>query len=119
MANKQSAKKTARRAVLVEETKAPARKTTAVAKTPVEGDPPADSPMNKAFAGLTQGPATQQEAVKQAKRSGEDIVTVVVPKAFKLTDDKYRLFEYEAGVIDMPLSHAEHKYSIANGVTIK
>lgn len=113
--NQPAAKKTTRRAIV----DAPvAKKTTTAKKTVIKDDPPADSPVIKALGGATAGPASQQEAVKLARRHGEDIVTAVVPKAFKLTDDRYRMFEYDAGVIDMPRSHAEHKYSIANGVSI-
>jgi len=112
MAKQPAAKKTTRRAVIAD---APAKKPrTSV----IEGDPSANSPINKSLAAQTQGPADQQQALKIAKDEGDDIVTAVVPKNFNLTDNQHRLFEYEAGVIDMPRSHAEHWFAVAQGVSI-
>lgn len=45
-------------------------------------------------------------------------VEVIVPHAFKLTDDGHIVHPYPAGKQKMPKAHAEHPYSIANGVTL-
>lgn len=87
-------------------------------KTLPEGDPSADSPMNKVLAASQQGPADQQTAVREAKRHGEDVVTTIVPKTFQLTGNDHRVVAYEAGIIDMPRAHAEHWYAKAQGVEI-
>lgn len=47
-----------------------------------------------------------------------DMVTVTVPKAFKLRIDHFREFDFKAGVQEMERSVAEHWYSKANGITI-
>lgn len=52
-----------------------------------------------------------------ADETGDKVVTVNVPKAFILTDDLHREFRYAAGACKMPSSHADHWYSLANGVT--
>ena len=48
----------------------------------------------------------------------EDTVTVVVPKAFTLTLDSGKPIPYNVGTQEMPLSHATHWWSRAQGVTI-
>ena len=45
-------------------------------------------------------------------------VTVTVPKAYKLRVDDHTEILVKAGVQEMPLAHAEHWYSVANGVTV-
>jgi hypothetical protein len=45
-------------------------------------------------------------------------VTVHIPKAFKLIDDQGIMHNYAAGTDEMPIAHAEHWYSQANGVEI-
>ena len=47
-----------------------------------------------------------------------DMVTVTVPKAFKLRIDSFRELVIKAGVQEMERLHAEHWYSVANGVTV-
>lgn len=49
----------------------------------------------------------------------EEVVIVLTPKRYHLTLDDGTVVEYQAGTPSMPRSHAEHFYSIANGVTIK
>lgn len=56
------------------------------------------------------------EAAKPAE--GEVLVTATVPKAFKLRIDNHVIVDYKPGVQEMPLSHAEHWYSKANGVQV-
>jgi hypothetical protein len=47
----------------------------------------------------------------------EPTVKVNIPRTFKLTDDNHVIHQYNAGPNqDIPVSHAEHFYSIANGV---
>ena len=55
---------------------------------------------------------------KAAAEAGEEIVIVNIPKPFIFTDQKHRTFPYKQGAGKMPLSHAEHWYSEAHGVTI-
>ena len=50
--------------------------------------------------------------------SKEEQVDVVVPKAFRLTDDGHIVYPYSTGPQKMPKSHASHPYSIANGVKL-
>lgn len=63
--------------------------------------------MSRAIAGYKSGEEKQEPEVE-----------VNVPKAFKLTDDGHIMHNYSVGRQKMPKSHAEHFYSIANGVTI-
>lgn len=63
----------------------------------------------------------EQEVVQAAPRDPSDdtvYVTVTVPKAFKLRTTHDHVYDYAAGICEMPLEHAEHWYSVANGVTI-
>lgn len=61
----------------------------------------------------------QNVSIEQAAAEAhEEIVVVNVPKAFIFTDSHHRTFQYKAGAGKMPLSHAEHWYSEAHGVTI-
>ncbi len=48
----------------------------------------------------------------------QQFVTVTVPKPFKLRQASHEVVEYAAGVQEMPVEHAEHWYSKANGVEI-
>lgn len=77
-----------------------------------------DDPVAKASAAVTKGLQTSADAVKQAKEEGDDIVNVRVPQAFRLTDDNRVETQYTAETRTMPRSHAEHDYSVANGVEI-
>lgn len=74
------------------------------AGTPPAGTPPAADP--------------QQPPAPKAKRAAlaEDMVSVTVPRAFKLTRDDGSLVEYAEGIYDMPKKDAEHFYAKANGV---
>ena len=47
-----------------------------------------------------------------------DTVTVTVPKAFKLRVDNFRELEIKAGIQEMERQHADHWYSVANGVQV-
>jgi hypothetical protein len=57
-----------------------------------------------------------------AKPKHDPLVTVSVPRDFRLQvlgEQGSQIVEYKAGsAVDMPRSHAEHDYSIANGVEI-
>lgn len=72
-------------------------------------DKPVTDPINLALI----APKAKPEPV-----SKRDMVTVIVPKAFRLTDDAFREHAYDVGIQEMPRAHAEHNYSVANGVTI-
>jgi hypothetical protein len=56
--------------------------------------------------------------VQRAPTNDTVYVTVTVPKAFKLRTTHDHVVDYAAGICEMPLEHAEHWYSVANGVTI-
>ncbi len=59
------------------------------------------------------------EVRRRAKTKGtEEEVDVVVPRGFTLTIGAGPVV-IAAGTTRLPRSHAEHKYSIANGVTLK
>lgn len=58
-------------------------------------------------------PASAQEV---ADETGEEVVTVMVPKNFRFTDDQHRIHEYAAGVLEMPQSHSDHWFVQAQGV---
>lgn len=62
-------------------------------------------------------PEADDQHVEQPTK--EEVVTVLTPKTFRLTLDNGTMVEYKAGNPTMPRSHAEHFYSIANGVSIK
>lgn len=50
--------------------------------------------------------------------ASEVTVTVTAPKPFTLNWTHDVRFEYKAGVQEMPLAHAEHWWSKANGVVV-
>ena len=45
-------------------------------------------------------------------------VMVIVPKDYTLTDDAHQKFNYTTFTRHMPRSHAEHWFSVAQGVQI-
>ena len=55
-------------------------------------------------------------AADVAAETGDVVVTVSSPKAFRFTDDQYRVHEYAQGVYDMPAHHANHWFVKAHGV---
>lgn len=86
---------------------APAAETVQVPEQlPVAEPPAAETPVVKA------------PAPEETESPKEETVTVTVPKDFKLRLDDHVEKKYSAGVQEMPLAHAEHWYSKANGVTI-
>lgn len=61
-----------------------------------------------------------QEAATPRKRAAlDEMVTVIVPKPFKLTDDKHGTKHYDVGIQEMTRSDATHWFAVANGVEIK
>jgi hypothetical protein len=48
----------------------------------------------------------------------DELVTVVVPKAFMLTLDDHTPIAYAAGTQEMPVSHAAHWFARAHGVKV-
>lgn len=79
---------------------------------------PVDSAITQQAAQAGKPNLDAKTAVTEAKEQGEDTVTVMVPRRFNLTLDNFKRVTYEAGIQEMPVAHAEHKYTIANGVTI-
>lgn len=63
---------------------------------------------------LSSIPITASEAAAEAANT----VKVVVPKAFSLVIDHHHDVKYQAGTYDMPVDHAEHWWSKANGVVL-
>lgn len=58
---------------------------------------------------------------KAAAPKSDPKVTVTVPRPFRLhvlTDKGSEIVQYDSGIQEMPKSHAEHDYSIANGVEV-
>lgn len=55
-------------------------------------------------------------AVTKEKVDTEPMVSVFIPKDFRLTIDHSTVIDYKAGPRMIPKDHAEHWYSIANGV---
>lgn len=58
----------------------------------------------------------QVEAKDETAAVKAEHVLVLVPHAFILTDNKGHQHRYATGNHMMPLAHAEHPYTIANGV---
>lgn len=85
--------------------------------TSTETAPPA--PETQASEAPQPDPQIPVEAkpLEQAEVS-EVLVTVTVPKAFKLRVDNDVVIDYRAGVQEMPVEHAEHWYAKANGVEV-
>ncbi len=83
--------------------------------TPSEGANGPDSAAQAPGSGIVA--SANSPAVEVAD---EITVTVTVPKAFNLRTGHgdAGLFTYQPGVQEMPLSHADHWYSKANGVKI-
>lgn len=64
---------------------------------------------------------SQEEEVAprpRKRRADEDLVSVSVPRAFRLTLDTGAVVEIQPGIQDLPREQAEHPYSAANGVEI-
>ena len=62
--------------------------------------------------------STSPTVLPKPENTIEGKVTVTSPKAFKLRVDNHVTVDYKAGVQEMPVSHAEHWYSKANGVVV-
>ena len=96
---------------------APAAETEAetAAKAKAQLEAQAQAQAEAEAAAKAKAPIPQPDAVKPA---GEPVVmvTVTVPKAFKLRIDHHQVVEYKAGVQEMPLEHADHWYAKANKV---
>lgn len=56
--------------------------------------------------------------VAKSKEPSGDAVLVTVPKDFHLVLDHHHDVKYRAGTYEMPVEHAEHWWSKANGVTL-
>lgn len=73
---------------------------------------------------LHQSATNASDDEKRERRklaSGDEKVTVRIPHAYNLhvlVDGGSQIIRYEAGVDEMPRSHAEHQYSVDNGVEI-
>lgn len=56
-------------------------------------------------------------APSEPEESGK-IVTVKIPRDFRLTLDSHHEVHYKAGIDEMPLEHALHWFAQANGVEV-
>ena len=63
-------------------------------------------------------PPAAPEVEEAVEVISEDMVTVTVPKQFNLCVDIGNIVTYKPGVQQMPVSHAKHWYSEANGVAV-
>lgn len=64
-------------------------------------------------------PTPMLDKAHQTSPGDSDLVTAVVPKAFRLTCDDNTVIDYGVGIQDMPKSHATHWFSKAQGVQVK
>jgi len=95
-----------------ETTKVPppwAAKDEAASEAPAPATPEPDAPAQE---------TTIVDKVEKIEAEVVEMVTVTVPKAFKLRIDAFRELVVKAGVQEMERLHAEHWYSVANGVTV-
>ena len=74
---------------------------------------PAEAP-----AAVARPRRTVAAAANDTAPASTDLVPVMVPKGFMLTDDNHQTHKYSAGPQRMRRDHAEHWYSKANGVTL-
>ena len=65
-----------------------------------------------------EGVESVSTEVKEAAAEVKDMVTVVVPKDFKLMVDHNTTHLFKAGVQEMERWIAEHWYAVANGVKV-
>lgn len=62
-------------------------------------------------------PPTAEDDPKPRRRK-EELVSVTIPRAFRLAHDDGTHTQYEPGVQDIPKSHADHWYTKAHGVEL-
>lgn len=62
--------------------------------------------------------ATTEEEIVAVEGELLDMVIAVVPKQFTLNLDHHKQFTYKPGTQRMERDHANHWWSVANGVTI-
>jgi hypothetical protein len=61
----------------------------------------------------------EQDVIEVAEvAEDESTVTAIIPHKFILNIDHHQQVQYVAGTQLMPRAHAEHKWSVANGVQI-
>jgi len=71
-----------------------------------------DTEQNEALQKAANAAKGETEVVK------EKMVTVTVPRAYKLRVDDHIEVPYKAGIQEMPESHANHWWSVNNGVEV-
>jgi hypothetical protein len=77
-----------------------------------------DTPVVKQRARLVTDNTDGGEGEEHQPAKGDKMVTVNVPKAFRLTEDSGAVVAYPVGAQKMPESHANHWYAQAHGVTL-
>jgi len=60
--------------------------------------------------------ANNQSARALEAAEAAELVTVLIPKDFRLTLDNHSPVEYKAGIDEMPVEHLNHWYVRAQGV---
>jgi hypothetical protein len=53
------------------------------------------------------------------ERAAHEMVTVIVPRAYKFTAAGHVLIDYPQGIYEMPRSHAEDSFSVGMGVEVQ
>lgn len=81
---------------------------------------PAAAPRRKVDT-VELAPTHPEDAAAPRRRkvdADDPMVTVTVPRPYRLQAEPGVISSYTAGVQEMPKSHAEHQYSVDNGVAI-
>lgn len=65
-----------------------------------------------------QPPEDDDVRPRRKSKPEEELVSVTVPRKFKLTKDDGMVVDIEAGIQDLPRGLAEHWYAKANGVEL-
>lgn len=67
---------------------------------------------------LKAPPAESQSHGHDVELEAEDLVTVLIPRAYNFTQEDHKVVHYKSGIEEMPRSHAEHWFSKGMGVEI-
>jgi hypothetical protein len=104
--------KNARRTLTKISTRAvPQIATKAAARAPAKDSAPTEEV-------LKAPPAESQSHGHDVELEDEDLVTVLIPRAYNFTQEDHKVVHYKSGIEEMPRSHAEHWFSKGMGVEI-
>lgn len=79
-------------------------------------DPRGSAPPVPPEAGAAKPTTPPAEDDPKPRKRKEELVSVTIPRAFRLAHDDGTHTQYEPGVQDIPKSHADHWYTKAHGV---